>query len=504
MKNIKIISLVLIVISFSSCTDLDEKLYDQVEGSTFFTTDEEVSLGIASVYQAFLNWGGSNNVWMLQGLSSDELLIPVRGGDWENGGAPLALHKHTWSESLPYLNDTWKTLYSIVARANTIIANIEGSGSLSESQKAAIAEVKTLRAMAYWQLLDLFGTPPLVTDAVIDPNNLPSNATSQELFDFIETEVLNAIADLPNIKPDRGRMDKNSARALLTNLYLNAETYTGSARWNDVISVSDDIINSGQYVLTEGSFPNNYAANNFNESTENIWVITGDPERAINNQMRFARLTLHYNQGEPYDIPGGFNGFCTIAEFYNTFSNDDLRKQKWLLEGQQYKSDGVTEILNRQGNPLIFTLDVPAERLTGPEIENAGVRFNKYDPRGAVFANGYYNSDFVLFNLAEIVFAKAEANARLGNFTEAASLIAPIMERSGLTPLVSANVEDVYNERGRELCFEGKRRTAMVRHNKFTTGTWLFKEVSEPYRNVFPIPQTQLDANPNLQQNQGY
>lgn len=504
LRNFKNLSIVFLLSIFVvGCTDLDEELFDQVEGSSFFSTDREIELGVASVYSAFALLPDHFNVWLLQELSADEVFIPIRGGDWDNGGVHLELSGHTWATDNPAIDGAWNTLYQIVARSNSIIGTIEGIGDLDTGQKAALAEAKTLRAFAYWELLDLFGTPPLVTSPFIDPNNLPANATPTELYTFIESELLASITDLNAISSERGRVDKDAARVVLLNLYLNAETYTGTPKWDDVISVSNDIINSGQFTLVTNGLPNNHGAQN-SESTENIWVILNAPEKGINSSMHFAIRSLHYNQDQAFDIPGGgWNGYCTIAEFYNTYETQDERR-KWVLEGLQYEKDGTTQILTRQGIPLDFTLDIPAERLSGDDLERAGARVFKYDNRGANLVGSEYDVDYVLFGLSEVVLAKAEAQARLGDENEAAITMNPIRVRAGLAPLATATIEDVYDERGRELAFDAKRRTDMIRYGKFTNDTWTFKSVTESFRNVYPIPQPQIDSNPNLVQNNGY
>jgi len=490
------------ILVFAGCTDLDEELFDRTEGSTFFSTDREIELGIASIYQAFILLPDHFNYWLLQELSADAVFIPIRGGDWDNGGVHLELSGHTWSTDNPAIDGAWNTLYQIIARANSIIATITEQGELNTVQRAGLAEAKTLRAFSYWALLDLFGTPPLVTDAFIDPNNLAGNATPSELFNFVETELQSAITDLPAVSSERGRMDKDSARAVLLNLYLNAETYVGSARWADVITVADEIIGSGQFTLVTDALPNNHGANN-SESTENIWVLLNSPERGIASSMHFAYRSLHYNQDVQFGLPGGgWNGYSTIADFYNTFEETDERK-KWMIEGPQFNPDG-SQIFTRDGFVLDFTLDIPAERLSGEALEKAGVRVLKYDNRGANLVGSEYDVDYVLFTLSEVVLAKAEAQARLGSNTEAANTMNPIRVRAGLAPLASATIDDVYDERGRELAFDAKRRTDMIRHNKFISDTWTFKTVSDEFRTVYPIPQPQIDANPNLVQNPGY
>ncbi len=491
----------LLSVTIISCTDLEENLYDKVESSSYFTTNEEINLGLNSITQALLPLPAHSGYWSLQSIPSDEMIIPTRGGDWSDGGVPLAYHTHTWSSSVGWLERTWNDLYKIVARANIMISNIEGLGELNEDQKRGLAKAKVLRAYAYWALLDLFGTPPLVKEAIQDPSNLKGNATSKELYDFVESEITASIINLADSEV-RGIVDKNVARAILANLYLNAETYTGESQWRKVITQVDSIAKT--YKLSN-TFPNNYGGGNA-ASTENIWVILGDPEININNEMNFSRRTLHYNQGEAFNIPGGgWNGYAVLGEFYDTFDDSDERK-KWILEGQQYEKDGSTKIKNRQDKDLIFTKELPSADKDGiltDNIESAGFRLNKYDPRDATTVGNNYDSDFVVFGTAEMMLARAEAHVRLGNSTSGLEDVNTIRSRSGLSELTTLTLDDVYDERGRELCFEGKRRADLIRFGKYSD-KWEFKTASGSHLKVFPIPQAQIDSNPNLKQNTGY
>ncbi len=506
MKNIKRIhcakfTLFVILLMTVGCTDLDEELFSSADGANFFTNDTENQLGLASVYAATRFLTNNNNFTGLQ-VSADDLMIPVRGADWLEGNNFVEMTTHTWNANHPFCNGAWSSFYRVIARANTIIEIIEEIGDLSDSQKVALAEAKALRAFSYLHLLDLFGRPALVTEAKIDPNNLAANATPQVIFDFVETELIAAIQDLPAVGSLRGFVDKDVARAMLTNLYLNAESYTGTARWSDVISVANDLINSGQHSLVTGGLANNWGAGN-QSSTENIWVQAASVGASHGNN--WPRRMAHYNQGNSLDVPGGgWNGYCTIADFYNTFEDGDARKTAWMLEGQQYEKDGATMIMTRQGTPLDFTLDFPDLFITGDIIESAGVRPFKYNSIGTTPVGNEFDFDFVIYTLAEIVLAKAEAQARLGQNTEAATTMNPIRERAGIAPLASATIEDVFNERGRELAFGITRRTDMIRHGKFTTTIWKFKTNNESHRRVFPIPQAALDVNSNLTQNSGY
>ena len=243
--------------------------------------------------------------------------------------------------------------------------------------------------------------------------------------------------------------------------------------------------------------------------------------------------TLHYNQGTPGQPPGGWNGFTTLAEFYDLFEGDpqvnvpdsgqeerrgfvptsgnnaqagDLDEDGdgfedgsyigyGFLINQQYDLDG-SELTDRTGNPLAFTKELPA--LVGNN-ERTGIRLLKYHP-----SDGAYPGNLIVFRYADAHLMKAEAIHRGGTSGESAiGLINELRELREATPLASITDQDILDERGRELYMEFTRRQDQIRFGTYTS-TWSFKDNTEAFRVLFPIPSTALTSNPNLVQNEGY
>jgi hypothetical protein len=279
--------------------------------------------------------------------------------------------------------------------------------------------------------------------------------------------------------------------------------YTGSARWADVVTATDAIINLGKYSLN-ANFLGNFAVNNDrNGSTvENIFVLPFDKTYA-GGQVQHWR-TLHYALGTKYGMPGNpWNGWATRAEFYNTFTEDDLRKQMWLVGPQTNAAGQVIrfkDAVDNQEKDLNFTPQITSlERALG----NEGVRGLKYEIQRNNNRNDQDN-DQVIFRYADVLMMKAEALLRQGNAAGALPLVNQVRARAGVPAFTSVTLDQLLEERGREFAWEGWRRNDLVRFGRFGTGTWQFKTLRDPSRNLFPIPAQQLSNNPNLTQNPGY
>lgn len=503
--------------SIQSCTNLDEETFGVVTPDNFFRTEAEFVAALAPVYASVreVQWG----YWTSSEITTDEAIIPTRGTDWDDGGMWRQFHQHTWDPTHPELNGAWGGAFTGIARANTVLDNLATSTTDLPQKAAFEAELRTLRAFFYYQLMDLFGGVPIVTEPALDPNNPPSRATRAEVFDFVESELLEV---LPNLLPsargsDYGRVTQGVARAILANMYLNSEVFTGTvstnglqkgqARWQDAVDMADDILNSGEYTLASNYFDNFSVANS--ASPENIFSATYKAKGGLG--LSFSMRMLHYNQ-----IPQSpWNGYATLAEVWETFSEQDTRRQMFLV-GQQYEgpNSGCSgqecfstgdQLEDRSGNPLVFTPDVP---LVGAG-EAHGIRVLKFE-LDAAQTGGDSGNDYPIFRLAEIYLIKAEAQNELGQTGQAVETVNIVRERSGADELNPNDYnqatfrEQMLRERLMELIYEARRRQDQIRHGVFTSGSWEHKEPSAPYRVLMPIPQAQRDANPNLDQNPGY
>ncbi|MBO6576938.1 MAG: RagB/SusD family nutrient uptake outer membrane protein [Rhodothermales bacterium] len=513
--------LALLLVPVQGCTDLDEETFGVITPDQFFQTDEEIIAALAPVYAQLraMMWNYHN----ISQVTSDESMIPVRGTDWDDGGHWRNLHQHNWDALNSDFNGAWTDAYTGVARANVVLANLPDG-----ADPAIAAELRFLRAFYYYQLMDLFGGVPIVEDAATDPDNPPSRSTRSEVFAFVESELNAARTDLPAAwdGANKGRATQGAADALLAKIYLNAEVFTGTvdaggltkgqARWQDAISAADRVLNSGQYQLA-GDFFDNFRTNN-HESPEIIFSVGHLGKGGLG--LTFIMRGLHYNQ-----IPQSpWNGFATLAETYNKFDEDDMRRKIFLL-GQMYGDPNQAcigsecfatgaPLEDRVGNPLAFTLeylDPNGNPVTGTPIgvnETSGARVMKWeiDPNRVGGDNG---NDYAFLRLAEMYLIKAEALNELGQTAAAMSQLNTLRARvfdpaEPVTASSQAEARDVIlNERLFELMWEASRRQDLIRAGKFNEA-WEFKAASPGFMVLGPIPQVQRDANPNLTQNPGY
>jgi starch-binding outer membrane protein, SusD/RagB family len=490
-----------------ACTDLKETPTSLITKDTFYKNSDEVLAGVASVYANLRN--NMESYYSLNQVSSDETVVPTRGGDWFDNGAWIELHKQGWTPSsvtgLREINDIWNQQYQGVARANIVLEALENV--TIPNQAAVKAELRVLRAFYYMQLMDCYGGIPIAIDTKVEER---AAKTRLEVFTFIESEIKAARADLPRTWPDQqGRLTRGAADAILASLYINARVYGGSvtaagltpgpAKWAEASAFADSVINSGQYSLTT-DFKANFSFAN-QSSTENVFVVRG---RAVDG-LGFNRQyqSLHYNS---FGGGGGWNGWSVVEQTYNKFDPADIRRSV-VLAGPQVDLFTGAPVNNRQGSRLIFTpviADITAAN------EGEGVRIYKFplDPNRAGNASG---NDFTLYRLAEMYLIKAEAQNELGNAAAVAPLLNTVRARafSPASPIAAGQTQAAYraiifNERLFELLGEGKRRQDLIREGSYTSGVWFGKTATQPFKILLPIPQSQLNTNPSLRQNPGY
>lgn len=507
------------LVFLQACGDLEEHPVSAITPENFYRNEQEVIGGLASVY-ADLHGGTYDNngvLWAyynLSEVSTDEIIVPTRGQDWYDNGSWVEIYRQKWgpntASGLNDVNAAWVNSFRGVAKANILIDALTKVSV--PNQKTIVAETRTLRAFYYYLLMDMFGGVPIVTTTEIAAR---PRATRAEVFKFIEDELTAAKADLPDRWPPEwnGRVTKGAADAILASMYLNAEVFTGTvtaaglqkgaARWQDAVNAADRILNSGFYSLAT-NWRSNFTADN-STSPEIIFAAKSGNEEALG--LNFIQRALHYSQF----TPSPWNGFSTLAETYNAFDKADKRIQIFLV-GCQVNVETGAPVKDRQDKPLCFT---PEIKDITQASEAEGVRIMKWppDPNHVGPANG---NDYAFFRLGEIYLIKAEALNELGNTNGAVLAVNNLRARvfDPPKPLVGAFTqatfrEQLLKERLFELTAEAKRRQDMIRIGA-TTGQQLYtakrahKELREPYRILFPIPQRQLDTNPQLTQNAGY
>ena len=508
-----------------SCLDLDEVLYDEILSDTFYQTEEEVISALAPAY-GDLRWLG--DVYLLTTMNTDHTLIPTRGRHWYDGGHWQRMHEHTWTSETPQINGVWGYGFDRVNRANMLIHQLNQLDNISdELRNSFIAELKMIRAFGYYHLIDFFGNVPIVDRFDVEPGYAPPNnsdfqAGRTEVFNFIENDLLQNITNLSDRK-DRstyGRFNKWTAHAMLARLYLNSEVWTGTPRWDDVITHCDAIINSGLYQL-EGNYFNNFLAEN-SGSQENIFVVPYDETRT-DWGMIFFWWGHHYAMQRKFNTANGpWNGFCALPSFYRSFDEEDLRRNGWLV-GRQYSSAGDILLCSEESAPNPLELTVDFINIYDPDdnavydyrnaLEYHGARLVKWEiPALPAWSMG---NDFAVYRYADILMMKAEALMRKngGNATqEAVDLVNQVRSRAFENPAdhlyttATLDMDALLAERGWEFYFELVRRSDLIRFGKFVRGDWEWADRSNSgdHRSVMPIPQPRINANPNLNQNPGY
>ncbi|MBA2562477.1 MAG: RagB/SusD family nutrient uptake outer membrane protein [Chitinophagaceae bacterium] len=507
MKQSKIFFGFFLIIIFFSCTKLEENFRGELEqGNTGNISAAEL---LISAYNSLNDPFQGGNFFLLQESTSDELIAPTRGPDWDDNGEWRALFAHTWDADHGRMSGGFNSLLGAQFAASNVL-------QFKPSTQQA-AEARFIRALSMFAVLDLFDQVPYRAD-LTNYKIPPVTLKGIEAADFIISE-LNAIM---NDLPDAGAAyvaNKNGARALLMKVYLNKGVYANratptfdAADMNQVITLADQIIGSNKYTLSDIFF-DNFAPDNDVKSKENIYTLYNKPGDRGGNVRGNVFSTSHYNMN-----PGGWNGFSTLSDFYDKFDaadqrrginyvypgslpNPGKRQNVGFLVGQQYNLTTDEALKDRKGAPLIFTREVKL-RETGDNLEVTGIRVIKY-PYDYASSGDQKDNDFVLFRYADVLLMKAEAMLRTGDAAGALTIVNSLRTKRGVAALGSLDVNALLDERGREIYWEGWRRQDLIRFGKYLQA-WQEKPADDPKNLVFPIPSSALAVNPNLVQNTGY
>jgi hypothetical protein len=547
MKSRNLITFSLVLFAMASCTKLDQKLRSSVVFNPSAGGASATALlnGTYNDLTGLLH--GQDQLFSLQENTGDMCLVPTRGGDWDDNGVWRVLHAHTWTATHSQFISVFNGLGKLESDALSTLAS---SPNAVQSDEALF-----LLSVAQFYFLDLYGQVPYRD--VADYNSIKAASVYQpaEAVDALVTRLNGIITrnalPLSNI-PYRASID--AAKFLLMKVLLNKGAYINrsapsfaDADMNQVITLGNQIITSARYSLNPNYF-NNFSTTNATTSTESIWSWPNNGS-ASNNGINAGginarwMMTLHYNSYDQGGVYGsaGWNGFSTVADFYNTFEGHgdasattviDTTKDKriggkfypgvtdlsglrpGLLAGQQKNQNGVNEV-DRQGHALTFTPTVNLVETNPATLEIAGIRIVKYPPDYSAYTGGNQKNQLQIFRYADVLLMVAEAYLRLATPNNAAALALVNSVRTtrgatawaGTVTLVNpANVADpntLLAERGRELYWESWRRQDLIRFNVYLK-PWALKTTDDPKNLLFPIPSDQLIANPNLQQNPGY
>lgn len=516
----------------SSCNKLDLVPTNDLTADKVYTSVGGYKQSLAKVYGAFALTGNASVgqpdipfeiikdegnsdflrlYWNLQEITTDEAVW-----SWQNDAGILGLHELSWGSVNAIINGLYYRSFFQITLCNDFINQSSDdnlsrrgiTGADAEQVRRFRAEARFIRAYQYAVLMDIFGNPPMVTETTeIGGKELPKQIARKDLFTYVESELKAIENELAAPKANEyGRADRAASWALLSRIYLNAEVYTGTARFTDAITYCNRIITAG-YTLHSNYRELTIADNHLN-TDENIFTIAYDGTSTQN----FGGTTylMHGPAGVPADVSGSsgnWGGLRMTQQFVNLFADKtgatDSRAQ-FYMAGQ---------------NMDVTDLYVSSDGYSSTKYRNK-TRSGGPAPHQDV-AKDFSDIDFPLFRLGEIYLTYAEAVLRGGSggeMTTALEYINRLRTRayrgstSGNITASALTIDFILDERGRELWYEAVRRTDLIRFGKFTTNSYLWawkggivagQAVNSKY-NLFPLPPTDLSANPNLRQNTGY
>ncbi len=409
------------------------------------------------------------------------------------------LHGMAWTTSDTFIYALYSRIFYQIAMCNEFIRQINATSVQFEgnTKEEFIAEARTLRALCYYHAIDMFGNVPFSDEN--DPiGATPERITRADLFTWLETELTELTSDESALVEARqneyGRIDKGGARMILAKLYLNAEVYTGTPRYDDCATICKQIQSSGYSLHPD--YQELFLADNNNCTDEIMFAIEQDgvntQSYGVTNFIIFGATGGDMPVAE-VGIGSGWGGFRMTGEFYDTFAAGDKRAI-FYTEGHQKEIDDVATF----------------------EHGYAYMKFKNINSDGTPGqSTGFVDTDFPVFRYADALLMLAECAVRgasTTNMTEGANALSQVRQRAGLSAVTTYTLDDILKERGCELYLECWRRSDLIRFGLFTSSSYLWawkgglkegRGVDDHY-NLFPIPDNDLNANPNLTQNPGY
>lgn len=531
------LSVLALSLSLTSC--LDETPKDQIPETEIY--DSTNSLYVNAVASLYNYIGAHEEGDGLQGtcrgiydyntLTTDEAIIPIRGGNWYDGGLWENMYNHTWTATDTDLYNVWKYLYKVIVLSTKSLETIEKHKALLTEQQRVdyAAEVRAVRAMYYYYAMDMFGRIPILQSSTQKTADIRQSNRS-DVFWYVVKELQDVAPLLANEHSNLqgnyyGRVTRPVAWFLLAKLSLNAEVYTDddwtdSSRpdgktimfdidgnkknaWQTCVHYCD-LITAAGYTL-EADYTKNFAVHN-EGSTENIFTIPLDKILYL-NEFHYLFRSRHYAHGGAYS-GASENGTCATLHTMavNGFGTEtpDARLDmnfytgKVEVDGKYVTMDDGTLL---EYKPLAVEVNLTAS----PYLETAGARMKKYEVDRTAYSDGRMpDNDIVLYRYADVLLMKSEAKVRNGESGD--EEMNAVRSRVGM-PSISATLDNILNERLLELVWEGWRRQDMIRFGTYCKQYDIHtpsEADKKGYTTVFPIPEKVHELNPNLKQNPGY
>ena len=499
----------------TSCTDLTEHLYSDISKDEFLSSPENLALYTARPYTALQEWGVEQGYWTLVMQIGNELAVPKSyDGHWgEDRYVQLQTHEIDPSNKL--VRAAWEYCFNGVAACNDAIYELEKLEQ-NDATRTNIAEIKVLRAFYYLLATDLFGQVPYSVDKT--ETDYPKTKTRGEIVKWIEDEIDANMEYLVTEPSSRtyGRVTADVAKFVLAKIYLNAEVYTGTARWSEAEKICKEIMDSGHFSLTD-SYGDNFAI--YNEtSSEAIFAIPYSTVYTAHCFYPFC-LTLNADLQKLFNVGEHWNGtHVAQPDFMAGYEEGDLRKKATWLFGDVYDASGkrwaVVDRYDNSGNPVMvdYTLediDIDESEFGAGLGRYKGARIIKWPYQNDGSLVDYkvsMENDFILMRYADVVLMYVEALIRQNKASAAAGVpeFIAIRERAGLAPMTDPTLDKFLVERQREMALEGWVHNDLVRFGKYLDAWWAKPADSHAGHILLPIPEEKRGANPNLGQNPGY
>lgn len=513
-----------IALTLSSClNDLDRKPEYDVTPDVVYQTPTGYKQALAKVYGSFASTGNQGPAgkpdiggidegtsdflrmfWISQELSTDEAVC-----GWGDPGIP-DFHNMNWSSDNPILKGLYNRIFYQITLTNEFIRESSDdklasrgiSGADATEIKYQAAEARFLRAFQYWVAIDLYGNVPFIDETSGVGSALPKQISRADLFNYVESELKALEGQLKDPKTNEyGRADKAAAWALLARLYLNAEVYTGKERYADAAVYAKKVIDAGYSLVSP--YKNLFVAdNNVVAKNEIILSINYDADKT----RSYGGTTYLVNASVGGDMNKEVSGTSSGWGGNRTTKNLPL-----LFPTPLNSPDKRAMFVNNSG--------IDITKISEFKEGYASIKFKNAKADGSQIPNvnlGYSDTDFPLFRLGEMYMIYAEASFRKGDAATAVQYINLLRARAyqGTTQgqITSVTLDEILNERGRELYWEGFRRSDLIRFGKFISSTYLWPWKGgvlngtgvADFRKLYPLPSSDVTANPNLTQNTGY
>ena len=538
MKKIKLLFQIIIASAFLFSACVDDLNVEPIDpnvntANNVFADDASYKQALAKLYASYAisgqtgGGGGNSDIqgidenfgnylrqyWGLQELPTDEAIMAWDDATIKN------FHWQTWAPNDVFIMAMYSRIFYTVTIANEFIRNAEArigsaTGTFQAELQAFKAEARFIRALSYWHAIDMFGNVPFVTEEDMPGAFFPERILRADLFNYIESELLDIENTLiPARQNEYARADQSAAWFLLAKLYLNAEVYSGTPRYTDALTYINKVISAGYTI--DSDYNRIFSADN-NLSPEIVFPIAFDGQ----NTQQYGGMTFILHAGNGGGMPlngidGGWGGIRTIKNLVTKF---DISESDFSSTTQYQGADtrGMFFFDNSSWEWEITNVGTFTQGIGVTKFKNVSADGSAAPNVHATFAS----TDFPMFRLGDAYLMYAEAVVRGGSggdLATATGYVNTLRQRaygneSGSITSSDLTLNFLLDERARELYWECHRRTDLIRFGQFTNGTYVWEwkgnvkegTQTDSFRDLYPIPSNDLNANPNLVQNTGY